>query len=792
MGQFTAGRRLPLLDQTVLMNFAEDSRVWCENIHRGSGMGGTTAEISVPELLYDSAVDDLQDAFVIVYPYGKGIPASDAPEFAGYIVADSADVGPQADRIGFTAHTITAMLNKVHVGQVKHLPRIEFKLVDPVTGKKTGLKPLAILRDIFGGNGSASVSGGLPDYWRNRVKLGDTTVLNDTSDVTALEFTFQLTEVGSAVDQILAAYGDVAFRERFDSSGVCYLDFYRIQDPSAARSTVLMSQWDDPRVTGALVQSQNRTSNVNDYVSRVHGYGLPKLLMVSVKSHVDGLTTQSQSVVTKRLAKLWETKWEEIAKKAGPKAVTQEQSMFTVTANPTIPPSSSPADLGSGDASFTILKPAYNVPVGSVFINGVSTEQMLVTAYTPPVDPDIDDAVGTVTVTRGYNGTTAAAITHDQTLEWQMPGMQHVFRRYGLPKCFENSKKHKDCPLKRTSDQKPYDTQVWLYKALQKQNTDESEGEAQKITRGTIATVPTLIEGAHLDLEKGVLTLRTPALEQVSMEPAEEDAEATARTYQETVVGCTFTLESDQYLYHDTGQPSARATGLDIDRDGMSKPWRRDDLLFAQFTSIGFPLKDENGADQVFGCVYFDVDNHDQIVTHASDGSAVIIHDDTHALRTECEQILRERNQRARSYNTTLPTFTRGYDIGQALEVIGESNYNYTGDKITSVELSMPISGDHRTTMTTDNVKPPHRRKAKARQGHFTAPHGPTAQPPPAPTVAKPAESLKRDDTAKSFSAADYYSGGAAPTGMGAGTVSAPGMPGLQADGSIREFPAKS
>lgn len=722
MGQFTAGRRILQLDQIVYVNDVPDARIWCESISKGSGCGGTTADFSVPELLYDSYCEDFKDALVRVFVFPKGGTPSPDPDYTGCLLTDSSAVSPQEDRKAFSSHTITALLNKIEVGQEKDLPTVHFPLIDPVTLQKTNMKPLKVLQDIFGTNNSSSISGGMPSSYRARVDLGNTHVLNDTSDVTATELTFNLCKVDSAIDQILACYGDVAYRERFSGTKV-YLDFYRVQEPYAPRSYVRISQFDDPKLTGALVQQISNSGSSAEAVTRVQGFGSPILCMVSCKSYVASLTAQSQSVVTKRLQRVWDAKWEDIAK-ANPKAVTGEKSQYTVTASPTFAPVAT-VDISSGATSFVIAKPPYAIPAGSIFVNPKSTEQMRVTAYTPPLDPEIEAAVGTVTVERGFNSTTAAQIDHDQSLEWQMPGLEFAFRRYRLPKCFEQVKKRRDNALKG-EDGKAYPVQVWLYKAKDKPNEDD---ETTNITVGTVSLAPTLVEGAHVDLEKNEIILAKPALEKISMAPADDDKDGdTTRTYQETVVGVTFTFEAKKWLKYDTGQPVTAVTGLDIDADGLIERWKRDELVFSQHTSANYPLLDENGAEQTFGCVVFDQDDDGKVTTHAA-GTPVTIQDDSKAVKTQCEEILRERNMRPRSYNTTLPLVTRGYDIGQALEVLGEANYSFNGDKITSVELNMPIEGDHSTVIVTDNVKPPHRRQIKKRTNQSSRGEGEQHQP---------------------------------------------------------------
>src|SRR5689334_16593961 len=119
MGHFVAGRKIYQLDQLIYVNAAEDARVWCDNIVIGSGMGSASAGISVPELLFDTFARDLRDAFVQVYVKRKGGQYFANPDYSGYLLTDNGEVSPNEDRRAFGSHTITALLGRVHVGQVK-------------------------------------------------------------------------------------------------------------------------------------------------------------------------------------------------------------------------------------------------------------------------------------------------------------------------------------------------------------------------------------------------------------------------------------------------------------------------------------------------------------------------------------------------------------------------------------------------------------------------------------------------------------------------------------------------
>jgi hypothetical protein len=718
MGQFTTGRKIPKLDQLITVNGAEDPRLWCESIRVSSGMGNTTADFSVPEFLFDSYAADMRDALVVVYIFPVGSGPSGEPDFVGYLLNETSGFGPNEDRKGFSAKSVSGLLHRVHVGQnLSGGARSTklYNLVDPVTGKKTGLKPRRVLEDIFDK---------MPDYYKARVALGTMKILNDTSEVTCPQLNFRLAEVSNAVEQVMALYGDVTYNERFDASGKVLLDFYRIQDPNAPKVALRLSEWDDPKTSGATIQQISKTDSSADSITRVQGFGAPKLMMVSCKSYVAALTGQSQSVETKRLIRDWETKWEAIVK-SDPKHSHKEQGNYTVTASPTFPPIAA-ADIGAGTASFAISKQlVHDVPLGSVLVCSETLEQMLVTAYTAPVDPEAENAVGTVTVTRGYNATTAATIKADSILEWQMPGIEYVFRRYKLPKSFWPFKKRRENALKRTDVAKtPYPVQVWTYKSLLKsgESGDIEEGELEGFPVGAVSTIPSLVEGAHIDLENNRITLNKCALVCTKQQPSETDPEATKTTWVETVVGVTFTYEADAELFHDTGQPSTQTPGWTSIRTGFTDRWQRNDLIFSQLTNNGYPVIDEHAEEQLHGCVYFDLDDNETVVIKATT-EPVTIQDDTKIVKTECEKILCERNRRARAYNITLPMFTRGFTIGQAVEIFGEQNYEPDCYKITTIETEHSLEGAQSTVLTIDNVKPPHRQKQRIRRGAGGAQH---------------------------------------------------------------------
>jgi hypothetical protein len=700
-GVFSTARDvIPYLGQNVTVNSARNTQLWCVGISLNSG-GGTRAEFDLPTAVFDTNRAAYRDAFVSVTftnSYDGSSPTN--PDFLGYLDVDSAECTPGSDSVRLSANTITSYLNKVWVGQNLPTAKRAATVTYPVSDHYgRAWKPLKVLQDLFGSGSGHSPSGGLPSYYRARVRLGNTSVLSDSGDKDSPPLVFRNTTYRDALDQIIAYYGDVAYRERFGGV-ITYLDFYRVNDASNPTTTARLGTFNDPiegNTNIAAIQHQQTPQNTID---RVIGYGTPRRFMVSVLSAVPGasgtLATLGEPIATKAAVRDWTTGLQDIVKQ-NPKLAKQGYLNVLVTT----------AAL-SGAASLTV-KSGVALPVGSI-LTAKNGEQLLTGTFTYTTAPE-----ATLVVERGHNETTPDAITENATLRWEPVGVENTFRRYRLPDLFKPFTKLRENILRRTKDENgatlstddaeraKYKLQVWKYPTIRDNDVDGT-------FTGILQTTPVLLPNAHWDLERGWVILAEPALNELAGAPA-ENSTAVNITYQEAVVGFTFSFESPGNIYHDTGEVSGGDVSLDFAADGLTEQWQRDDLTFEQITNTGFPLEDSGGTDRTFNCVYFDEDDKNiaKIVT-----TAEIVKDDSSTLRAVCNDILREKNRRHHSYDIDLNYFTRGYRVGNNVRIEGQGNYVPGTYSITGIEYLTDSRQGQGTRLTVDNVKPPFRRSLRA------------------------------------------------------------------------------
>lgn len=575
---------IPLLDQNVFVNGSLHSGLWCTTIKRGSGAGGTQAEFQLASYLWDSWRGHLTDALVQVYvlnSFDGSAPVD--PDFVGYIDVESASLSASDDTVSVTAHTITAFLSKVWVGQSDHVPVKAYKLVDPVTGLKTNNTPDRILRDLFAK---------LPSYYRARIGVGNVDAIKIASDAAGVDLTFRNATYAAVLEQITGLCGDVAIRERF-SGTKCLLDFYRIQDPDAPRTGVRVANYDDIITSQANVASISCNSTSQECVTRVVAYGQPRQFVVSVVSN--GLP-------------------------------------------------------------------------GYVLVNDWSvTQQSAVLA-----DP---------------KRTKPGAPGHQ-------PGMERCFRRYALPPCFNAMKLLKEIPWKRSNGQ-AFTAQAWYYPTL----LSDDVGTGDKI--GTLQATPVLIKNAKWELDKGYVEFGEPVLNvtRITFNPTSKKP---IYTHAEAVVGITFAYEDPaHFLYHDTDIDHGSDVRVDLAPDGLTETFQRDDCLWAAVTNVGHLL---NGA--FFTCLLFNED--DPTAAPTTYVTSTLIRDDTAKLRQMARQIQREKSRKHRSYSIDIPWFTRAYAVGNGVTICGQADYIPDSYMITDLTWNLT---ENSTSITVDNVKPPHRRE---------------------------------------------------------------------------------
>lgn len=679
MGVFsTTVATIRRLYQTVYIAGAADPRVECVAIRMGSGGAPSSAVFRVPSLVFRSSRAGMKDQIVEVWlgaTYDSG--AAGSPDFVGILSTDTATMTPRQNSVLLEAQSLTAWLSKVKVGQEIHQFDVTYRFRSEVTERPTGLTPLMVLADLF--------TRLLPAEYRARVKLGDTAILAEESIPVPPDLTFRGQNFVGALDQVLALFGDVSWTERFQS-GVVYLDFYRVNSPRNGTVSVRVAQQELAAL--ANVGTIRRNASTVDSVTRVIGYGDRRKFGVSVKSYVEALPTQSQPDEKKRLIRDWNPLYEP-AVLDNPKAASPGSLGYTVGCRQAV---------AAAATAFTV-ETGIEIWENAVLFNPATGERMLVTGFTP-ADGDLAAAV---TVTRGYGGTTADDILEAQELIWEMPGIERVFRQYGLPAAFHAVKKLRDLPWKKSTGEF-YKAQAWRYDVSMAESPDPNDAD----WIGTVNEYPTRLEsGATFEFDRNRVIFRDPQVNVVRIEPDTSSKTGVKYTRQEAVVGVTFAYQSDDPIYFDTGV-HGDGVFLPFRQAGLTEDWQRDDLQYWQRGNAGYPLTDPtSGTELEFGCVYFDEEGADPArSTTVAAGVPAVVRNDLPLIRAACLEILREKNRPHVSYTITVPYFSRAFRVGKRVNILGvgmvEANL-----VITQVEWE--TGAEHRTRITLDNVKPPAR-----------------------------------------------------------------------------------
>lgn len=272
-----------LLRPVVAINGSRMDAVKCTSISYQPGCGGVRAEITIPQYLFDTNRRSIADGLISVRMRNTYDNSDDGdPDFVGYIDVDNADLSPGNDGVNLSAVSITGFLNKVGIGDHDNQPVLKYPLVDPLTGAPTGWTPKRVLRDLLDR---------LPPRYRNRIALGESSVLDTTElmELPDLEFKFQ--NYAQAIDSILAMFGDVTFTEHF-RGGTCYLDFYRIQDVNSPTARVAVGNYRDVVASAVDVESLGHSQTTNDAVTRVKAYGTRLRYIISLVNYGENVEAQ--------------------------------------------------------------------------------------------------------------------------------------------------------------------------------------------------------------------------------------------------------------------------------------------------------------------------------------------------------------------------------------------------------------------------------------------------------------------------------------------------------------------
>src|SRR5690606_20465291 len=274
------------------------------------------------------------------------------------LAVDAGNLSPADDGVILRAYSITRWLSRYHVGHASQRWEVTYHVTNPTTGAPTGWTPALILMHLWSQ---------LPEDVRQRLQLGEISVLHDLSSLSTPDITFRLAEYASAINQLTSYVGDVGFRERFQGN-ITYLDFYRVNAPSREKTNVRHASWTD--TSRANVQSSHSTSDSTNVVDRVVGHGAYRQFMITSRSFLATRPELSEINPAVQLQPRWDSALEPIILKA-----------------PTAATGISARCVESRDSASTFISidiPVGFIPVGSEAVSR-SGEYMLVTAFNPAV-----------------------------------------------------------------------------------------------------------------------------------------------------------------------------------------------------------------------------------------------------------------------------------------------------------------------------------------------------------------------------------------------------------------------
>lgn len=273
------------LDCRVYINGDRRSDVFCTGIVFGMGTEGSTASLQFPAALWDGGKAWLRGRTVRVE---SGFDGEVKTVFAGYITGSTGAVSD--NMITAEALSLIGLANNVYVGQgisggdmVAEYPARVLHDGDMVT---TGWSIKTILRDIFGSNAATWRGGGgsLPSSWRSRIQLGSLTVLGKEWNTFPIgDVVFRQATLADALDQLLGIVGTITFRERFDSLGRTWLEFYELGDPKAPVCDVRVAAAGESAL-GSNVIDITHDEVADDVRTRMIGLGAPRKFVVSTTS----------------------------------------------------------------------------------------------------------------------------------------------------------------------------------------------------------------------------------------------------------------------------------------------------------------------------------------------------------------------------------------------------------------------------------------------------------------------------------------------------------------------------
>jgi len=218
------------------------------------------------------------------------------------------------------------------------------------------------------------------------------------------------------------------------------------------------------------------------------------------------------------------------------------------------------------------------------------------------------------------------------------------------------------------------------------------------------------IDGCKFQLKNNYIDFQKPVLDVTSV-TINPNTDKEIKTYAPCLFWVNITLLYD-YLKYDTGQPHNSDIGFPtIGTDGQIEILQRDEFRYKQFNLAGtdthnnkaYTLKDfEDNPVTYESIIYYNESSKTWVTVVGQE----VIQDDYKPLKKLCEEILKQKNKRHKSYDITLAYFSPQYKVGDKLVILGQSNWD--GDNYCISNISHDLI-NHSTKLTIDNVRPPNR-----------------------------------------------------------------------------------
>lgn len=621
---------LPVTDQRVVLNGRLRRDLVALSVSAAAGTDGWTAELEAigRDWDWDEVVEALR---VQVF-----VPASSSvPLFSGWTTGIGRNLTADGESVLVRAASALGLSDRIALtaGYSVFGPRAAYPRRANFfdwSDIPTGWTFAQIVADWFAGGPPSWRGGGglIAQSWRESIRLGDLSALaGSEADMGDIEF-----EPGTLREALerVAEMAGVEVVESFDREGRSVISFYDPSLPGPRRPVVLPDRDDDNVARGASVIVAAPDSDASATTNRVVAWGDFERLVVTVAS----------THPVHPLERLWDPELEARVLKNPELALDapDEDSEGPEPPDPEEPEGDPIEGSGSND----------------VIGGGPGEGDADAESPESEADPEPDE-------------------------------LRKVFRRYRIPRAIRQFGIETRLPLPLPGDQ----TLRWQCLTVGRRvipvNDTMTPGDLTfagwdpedapipnpSLLWNGYATVvkeePSIIRGATLDAETGVLTLPGPAVDLIYLQD-KLFAEGDHRLYREASIAVTIAVPIARIGW-DTGASGEAAfttVAADMAAQLVNASYGR-----TRLTSRGVGLVDPiSGASPIYDLVLV-VDEDGPLAkgTYAWD-QAVLVRDDIAGLRALAESTLRESNRIDQSMSITTP-WLAPYRIGDQLELVG-------------------------------------------------------------------------------------------------------------------------